>query len=351
MNPRELNFKMPAEWSLHERTLISWPVKASMQHPEDFEAVCAAYREVVEAIAAFEPVALLVNEDQLDIVEKIFQDERISLLPIPHDDAWLRDNGPTFLTGPAGNRAAVNWGFNAWGGKYPEWALDDEVAAKITEHYGIRRFDAPLILEGGSIHTDGEGTLLTTEQCLLNPNRNPNLSRAEIEENLREFLGISKIIWLKSGLSGDETDGHIDNIACFAAPGRILMQICDDPKDENYRITRENAEILRKCTDAAGRRLEIIPMPQPPVSEYKGNRLTLSYLNFYMVNGGIILPVFDGDAERTDSLAKGILKKVFPDRVIKTINGMPIVREGGNVHCITQQMCAPETESEERICK
>lgn len=338
MLPIELKYRMPAEWDTHERTFISWPIKDSMCYPDDFEAVSQGYRELIQAIAEFEPVTVIVNNDDVEEVRGLFSESNIECLAIDHNDAWLRDNGPTFLVNKEGEVAAVNWQFNAWGGKYTPWDLDNEVAPKILAHYGIKAFDAPIVMEGGSIHVDGEGTLLTTEECLLNSNRNPHLTKADIEAYLRDYLNIQKVIWLKSGLSGDETDGHVDNIACFAAPGKIIMQVCHDPSDENDEITKENLAILAKEMDALGRKLEIIPIEQPPKRMHEGSRLTLSYLNFYFVNGGIILPVFGGDAEETDKKAQQVLQEVFPDRRIRTIDGMAIIREGGNVHCTTQQM-------------
>jgi agmatine deiminase len=197
-------------------------------------------------------------------------------------------------------------------------------------------------MEGGSLHTDGEGTLLTTEECLLNPNRNPDLTREQIETYLKQYLNIQKVIWLKRGLSGDETDGHVDNIACFAAPGKIIMQTCDDPSDENYNITLENLEILNNSTDAKGRKLEIIQINQPPRADYEGERLTLSYLNFYFVNAGIILPTFGGNAADADKKAEEILSLAFPDRKIRAVDGIEVIKEGGNVHCTTQQMPSPK---------
>lgn len=340
MYPRDLNYRMPAEWAPHIRTFISWPVRDSMCYPEQYEQVCQGYAEIIAAIAEFEPVTVVVNPDDLEKVSRLFADNRIECLPIEHNDAWLRDNGPTFVVNDEGGLAGVNWRFNAWGGKYSPWDLDDAVAPQILRHVGVRQFDAPLVMEGGSIHTDGEGTLLTTEECLLNPNRNPQLSREQIEAHLRNFVNAERIIWLKRGLSGDETDGHVDNVACFAAPGKIILQVCDDPDDENYAITQENLKILQEAVDAKGRRLEVIPIQQPPKAFYDGARLTLSYLNFYFVNGGIILPVFGGAAEETDRMAQQVLSETFPDRRIRTVNGMAIIREGGNVHCTTQQMPA-----------
>jgi agmatine deiminase len=331
------NFYMPAEWVQHERTLMEWPVKDSLVWPENYDKVCAGYAQVAKAISEFEPVTMIVNEDTQEEA-KILCGSNVEYLMIPHNDAWCRDNGPTFLINKENKLSAVNWQFNAWGEKYIPYDLDNEVAPKVLCNYNVPYYDASIILEGGSIHIDGEGTLLTTEECLLNKNRNPQLTREQIEEEVRHFLKVSKIIWLKRGLFGDETDGHIDNVACFAKPGTILIQTCHDPADPNYEITKENLDILHGVTDAKGRKLEIIEVPQPPARYYQGERLTLSYLNFYLVNQGIILPVFGEDALATDQKAAEILQSVYPEHRIVTVDGMSLITEGGNVHCITQQM-------------
>lgn len=343
MNPKNMSYTMPPEWAEHSRTFISWPVQDSMVYPDDYEQVCCGYESIIRAIAEFERVTVVVNPEDENQVRARLSGIPAECLAIAHNDAWLRDNGPTFLLDESGSLGAVNWGFNAWGGKYEPWDLDDAVAPAIIAHTGAQRFDAPLVMEGGSIHTDGEGTLLTTEECLLNPNRNPDLSREQIEELLRTHLNINTIVWLKRGLAGDETDGHVDNAACFAAPGKVILQVSSDPSDENYAITQENLELLRCSRDAKGRELEIIEIEQPPYREYNGKRLTLSYLNFYFVNDGIILPVFGGDAEETDRKAEETLARVFPDRRIRKVDGMAIIKEGGNVHCTTQQLPASNT--------
>ncbi|RKN85912.1 agmatine deiminase family protein [Paenibacillus ginsengarvi] len=340
MYPRDMQYSMPAEWTEHERTFISWPVRASMVYPDMYEQVSEGYAQIVKAIAEFEPVTVIVSPDDAEQVRSRFTETNVDILTIPHNDAWFRDNGPTFVVGENGEVAGVNWKFNAWGGKYAPWDLDDAVAPIVLEHYGIKRFDAPLVMEGGSLHVDGEGTLLTTEECLLNPNRNPDMTREQIEDELKKFLNVSTVIWLNKGLSGDETDGHVDNIACFAAPGKVIMQVCDDPEDDNYAITQENLQRLAEATDAQGRKLEVIKLQQPPLTTYEDSRLTLSYLNFYFVNGGIVLPVFGGAAAETDRLAEQALQAAFPERRIRTVDGMAIIREGGNVHCTTQQMTA-----------
>ncbi len=338
MYPRDLHYKMPAEWSPHQRTFISWPVQENMCYPLEYEQVCQGYAEIITAVAEFEPVTVIVNPGDQDKADIYLGNLPVEYLTAAHDDSWLRDNGPTFVVNDLGEIAGINWRFNAWGGKYAASDLDDRLAAAILEDIGVKCFDAPLIMEGGSIHVDGEGTMLTTEECLLNPNRNPKLNRTQIEEYLGLYLDVKKVIWLKRGLSGDETDGHIDNIACWAGAGKVLLQVCDDPADDNYAITQESRKVLAEATTARGHRLEIIEIPQPPAQFHEGRRLTLSYLNFYLVNGGIILPVFGGGAEATDRQAVEILSKVFPERRIRTINGTAIVKEGGNVHCMTQQM-------------
>lgn len=331
------DFYMPAEWKRHERTLMEWPVKSSMVWPENYGVFCGGIAALVNAIKEFEKVALVVNKDTAVEAGKVCGDD-VEYLVIPHNDAWLRDNGPTFLLDNKNRLSAVNWRFNAWGEKYPEFEQDNLVAPAILDHFRVPYFDSPLVMEGGSIHVDGEGTLLTTRECLLNKNRNPQLGEAEIEAELKSRLGVSKIIWLNHGLFGDETDGHIDNAACFVKPGAVLIQSCQDADDPNFVISNENLEILKNATDARGRKVEVIKIPQPPERYCEGTRLTLSYLNFYFVNGGIILPVFGGDAEKTDTQAAAILQDLFPERKIVTIDGMSLITEGGNVHCLTQQM-------------
>jgi agmatine deiminase len=338
MDQNTQSFRMPAEWMPHQRTFVSWPVKESMCRPDSWERVCAGYAEIIRAITEFEPVTVLINMDDFSLAKKYCGTGRIDWLPLPHDDSWLRDNGPTFLVDGHGGRAAVNWQFNAWGGKYSPCGLDDGVSEILLDRYGIQSINAPLVMEGGSFHTDGEGTLLTTEECLMNPNRNPGLSRDAIAAHLQHYLGASRIVWLKRGLDGDETDGHVDNIACFAAPGKILIQTCADERDRNHSISLENLAILQEAKDAKERCFEIVEIPQPPMRMGEGGRLVLSYLNFYFVNGGIILPVFGGDAADSDREAERILAATFPHRRIRTVDGMAIVTEGGNVHCATQQM-------------
>jgi agmatine deiminase len=316
---------------------MEWPVRSSLIWPENYDRVCSAYARVAGTISQFEKVTMIVNEDTAAEAEELCGRE-IEYLAVPHNDAWCRDNGPTFLLGGDRSLSAVNWRFNAWGGKYQPYDLDNEVAPKVLDHFRGGYADSPIVLEGGSIHVDGEGTMLTTRECLLNKNRNPNWTKEQLEEEIKSRLGVSRIIWLNRGLFGDETDGHIDNVACFARPGAVLMQTCHDPEDPNWAITKENMNILNDAVDARGRKLEIIEIPQPPARFYRGTRLTLSYLNFYFVNGGVLLPVFGGDAEQADEKAAEVLRRVFPDRKIVPVDSIDLISEGGNIHCITQQM-------------
>ncbi|OJU09946.1 MAG: agmatine deiminase, partial [Clostridiales bacterium 43-6] len=265
-------FFMPAEWAEHERTLMEWPVREAMIYPENNEIVCEEYAAVAKTISEFEPVTMLVNANTAEQAKALCGDS-IEYLTVPHNDAWCRDNGPTFLVDGEHHVSAVNWQFNAWGEKYLPCDLDNEVAQKVLEYYKVPFLNSPIVMEGGSIHVDGEGTLLTTRECLLNRNRNPHLTQKEIEDELKRCIGITKTIWLNHGLFGDETDGHVDNVACFARPGVVILQVCEDDRDPNYAITLENLEILRNTDDAKGRRIEVIKIPQPPARFYEGSRL------------------------------------------------------------------------------
>jgi agmatine deiminase len=233
----------------------------------------------------------------------------------------------------------VDWRFNNYGNKHSEpaasYSNDSAVAKFILDHVAAKRFAAPLVLEGGSIHTDGEGTLLTSEQCLLNPNRNPGLSREQIEEHLREYLGVSRIIWLGRGLQDDDTDGHVDNLACFVRPGVVMALTSSDPHDENYDVLQDNLARLRTASDASGRSLQIIEVEQPQKRMHGELRLAMSYINFYLANGAVIMPAFN-QPEYDDAAAR-VAASAFPDREIVQVPGIDIIKGGGNVHCITQQ--------------
>lgn len=337
--PQTDGYRMPAEWERHAHTFLSWPVRAAMVSPGNYEAVTGAYAAAARAAAAFEPVCVLTNPGEEDAV-RARCGGAVSLLAVPHDDAWLRDNGPAFVRNGAGALAGISWRFNAWGEKYHPFAQDDALAMRLLGLLGVPCREQNIVLEGGSVHTDGEGTLLTTAQCLLHPNRNPHLQKEQIESALCAALGVSRVIWLPYGVFGDETDGHVDNVACFAAPGVVLLQTCRDAADPNFAASQANRAALAAARDARGRPLHIIEIEQPPARFENGARLALSYLNFYLVNGGLLLPVFGGEAARTDRAAAETLRAAFPGRRVVTLDGMPLIREGGNIHCITQQMPA-----------
>lgn len=338
MFPTDLGYKMPPEWNKHERTLMEWPVKEAVW-PEPFADILPSYAQIVQTIAQFEPVTLLVNPHLKDEAIQYCPDPKIEILKMGHDDSWARDNGPTVLINEKNERLGLNWIFNGWGGKFPA-TKDNQVAPQLLKHLKIPCVDIPLVMEGGSFHTDGEGTLLTTEECLLNPNRNPNLNKNEIEDYLKKCLGVEQIVWLKRGWVGDDTDGHIDNVACFAKPGVVITQVCSDPDDPNYTVSQENLALLENAVDAKGRRFKLVKIEQPSAVYYEDTRLTLSYLNFYFVNGGIILPVFGGENSATDKAAIETLQKLFPERKIAIVDGLIVARGGGNVHCLTQQIPA-----------
>lgn len=329
-------YRMPAEWGRHSRCWMAWPCR-----PETFtcgiDAARETYAEVAQAISMFEPVTMVCNAADAAEVS-LACGPGVEVLPLPISDSWIRDTGPSFLVDGKGGLAGVHWRFNAWGGNYENYVEDAAVGRKILDHLGLPAYEAPLVLEGGAFHVDGEGTLLTTEECLLHPNRNPGLDRAGIEELLGRHLGIRQVIWLGRGYEQDETDGHVDEIACFARPGVVMALTTDDTGDPNHAIFRDNLERLRAARDAQGREIEVVPLRQPARREEGGRRLTLSYTNFYMANGAIILPAFEDPA---DDEAYRVFRRVFPDREIVQIPALDIVRGGGGIHCITQQQPEP----------
>ena len=333
------NFKtsMPPEWVEHEGTIIEWPVKASLIHPENYEEVCQVYRNIVEAVAEFETVYLIHNAgDDLKISDRT--EHPVKKIEIPQNESWSRHNGPTYVFDAEGTRYGTNWQFNAWGGKYSPYDLDDAMAGKLLDILEHERIDEDLVMEGGSFHVDGRGNLLSTKECLLNKNRNPRMSQGEIELVLMKRLGVESFIWLENGLVGDETDGHVDNIACFGDRGQVLIQTCKEVNDPNYSISEKAIKTIRNAKGADGTGFKIVELPTPPAMTYDGERLTLSYLNFYFVNGAILLPVFGGIAKETDRQAQRILEEEFPDRKIVPVMTLDLIKEGGNIHCITQQM-------------
>jgi agmatine deiminase len=342
--PRELGYRWPAEWERHDATWLAWPHKRD-SWPGKFEPVPRIFVEMVRALSAGERVEILVlSEAHGEEVRALLREGRVDLAAVrlhvlPTDDAWIRDHGPIFVRrdradGQGTEIAATVWGYNAWGGKYPPWDLDRLVSREIARRLGVPAFDGGMILEGGSIEGDGEGTLLTTEACLLNPNRNPELDRAAIERRLRDFLAVEKVLWLGDGIVGDDTDGHVDDLTRFVAPGRVVTVVEDDPADENHGPLRENLERLRGMTDARGRRLEVIELPMPRALHEQDQRLPASYANFYVGNAAVLVPVFD---DPSDARALGVLSEAFPGRRVTGIRATDLVWGLGAFHCLSQQ--------------
>lgn len=320
---------MPPEWQPHEACLMEWPTLTRQAFWADrFEEAKRDYAAVATAIGAFEPVVMVCDPDQQAEVRRSCSED-VEILPLPIDDSWMRDNGPIFVQDTSGRVALVHFRFNSWGEKYHPYDKDAEVSRHVAAHLGMRRYEAPFVLEGGSFFVDGEGTLITTEQCLLNPNRNPAMSREQIEQGLRAYLGVETIVWLGLGHSTDrDTDGHIDGIAPYVAPGTVALLLPQDPKDPDHHRGRDNLERLRSARDAKGREFEVIPFQTRPPG-------IVPYLNFYLPNGGVIFPVA---ARPEDEQALEQIGKLFPDREVVAVPGETLCYGGGGPHCITQQV-------------
>lgn len=353
--PKKDNFRMPGEFEPHQGTFMIWPERSDNWR---YGAKYAqkAFVDVATAISRFEKVTMCVNNSQYQNARNMLP-ENIRVIEISNNDSWMRDCGPTFVKNDTGEIRGINWGFNAWGGLvdglYFPWDKDNAVAQKICETEWKDIYDiSEFILEGGSIHVDGDGTALVTEACLLSEGRNPDLSKQQIEDNLKEYLNVEKVIWLKNGIYLDETNEHIDNICTFVKPSVVALSWTDDKSDPQYDLSKSCYEILSNETDAKGRPLEIhkLPLPSPiyitkeeslgvdidattkPRTE--GDRLAASYVNYYVCNGAVIMPGFN---DANDEKAKEILQKLYPDRKIIQIYAREILLGGGNIHCITQQ--------------
>ena len=345
---------MPGEFEAHAGCWMLWPERTDNWRLGAKPAQ-KAFSEVATAISQFEPVTMCVSAAQFANARRMLP-MQVRVVEMSSNDAWMRDCGPTYVTNGKGSLRGVDWDFNAWGGLngglYFPWDQDDLVARKVLEIERVDRYKADLVLEGGSIHVDGQGTLITTQECLLNPNRNPQLSQAEIEEKLRQYLNVEKLIWLDRGVYLDETSGHVDNLVCFIRPGVLALTWTDDPQDPQYEISREAYECLSLSTDARRKQLEVHKIHQPgpiyireeesqgvdvvegTLPRETGNRLAGSYINFYIANGGVVVPVFD---DPHDQAALQAIQLLFPERKVVGVNAREILLGGGNIHCITQQ--------------
>ena len=340
---------MPAEWAPHLATYLVWPHNHDTW-PGKFEMIPPVFARMAAAIAHFEPLRILIEPDaEPDAIHQLIErapapfdqplrKDRIELIPVATNDSWVRDHGPIFVNRLAKNdgaqQLALDWRFNSWGEKYGAFDLDDVVPQRLAERYGFEVIEPGIVLEGGSIDVNGEGILLTTESCLLNRNRNPDLSRSEIEDYLRTYLGVAQVLWLGDGIAGDDTDGHIDDLARFTAADTIVTVIEEDPADANYQVLRENLARLGAMRDPAGRPFRIETLPMPPALYHEGTRVPASYANFYILNGAVIMPSFDCPA---DAVAIATLARLFPGRRVLTIPSTDLVWGLGAIHCLTQQ--------------
>ncbi len=337
---------MPAEWAPHTATYLVWPHNLDTW-PGKFEPIPAIFAQMAAAIAHFEPLRILINDHmRAEEIAPLIIDaptpfggparmERIEFVPISTNDSWIRDHGPIFVNRRDGiDQIALDWRFNSWGEKYGAYDLDDVVPQRLGERYRFEVIETGVVLEGGSIDVNGAGALLTTESCLLNRNRNPNLTRSEIEEFLHLCLGIEQIIWLGDGIAGDDTDGHIDDLARFTAEDTIVTAVERDTADVNYQPLQDNFMRLQAVRDRAGRSFKVETLPMPSPLYYDGTRLPASYANFYIVNGGVIMPSFDCPA---DEIAASTLERLFPGRDLVRISSTDLVWGLGAIHCLTQQ--------------
>ncbi|HSV42454.1 MAG TPA: agmatine deiminase family protein [Methanomassiliicoccales archaeon] len=350
--PREAGYRMPAEWARHDATWLSWP-KNPLTFPDDhLEKVEAVYAEMVSALSGGERVRILVDDEALEsrarhCIDTVGADwNNVIFVRIKSADVWVRDYGPTFLLSNDGSRKAlVKWRFNAWGGKYDDLMYDDRAGEDLARAAGLRMFRPGIVLEGGSIDVNGKGTVLTTEQCLLNKNRNPDLSRAGIEAYLEDYIAAPQVIWLKSGIDGDDTDGHVDDFARFASEKVVLCAHSDRDVGTNRQVLDANLRILEEATDGEGNRFEVIrlPMPEPIELPEEERFLPASYANFYIGNKVVLMPAFDDD---NDEEALQLLRTCFPGREIVPIQATDLVYGYGGFHCVTQQEPAAERKDD-----
>jgi agmatine deiminase len=360
--PKSLGYRMPAEWEPHAATWFTWPRTDGISFPGKYETVPPVYAELIKHLVKVEEVEINVwNAEMEDWVRGLLKKEKTPLKRVhfhhfPAYEPWCRDHGPIFLMRDrclpllgerAGarasqktktdlsDRAIVDWGYNAWGGKYPPFDLDDAVPQHVAKLRKLPLFSPGIVMEGGSIEVNGRGTVLTTEACLLNPNRNPHLNKAQIEKYLCDYLGCSNVLWLGEGIVGDDTDGHIDDLTRFVNPTTVVTIVEEDPADANYQILRENLKRLRTLRDQDGKPFRIVELPMPGVLEHEGQRLPASYANFYIANKIVLVPIYRH--KKNDKRALEILQKEFPDRKVIGVDSTELIWGLGSFHCISQQ--------------
>jgi agmatine deiminase len=345
--PAAHGFSFPAEWERHSGTWISWPRPEGISFPDRYQECIDNVVAVIRAITSFEPVHLNVpNRDYEDIVRarlayRKVPARRIRFHHIRTNECWTRDHGPAFVVRPRRGRteaAIVDWGYNAWGGKYPPYDADDAVPTRVGDELGLRVFAPGIVMEGGAVDFNGAGTVMTTTSCLLNKNRNPGLSQRRIERLLKDYYGQRHVIWLGDGIAGDDTDGHIDDLARFVGPRTIVIGVEEDRRDANYRVLRENRRALDRLRDQDGGAFEVVELPMPRPVVYRKQRLPATYMNFYFVNGALLVPTFG--QSRRDGRAIEILQRLLPRRRVVGVDCRALIWGLGAIHCLTQQQPA-----------
>ena len=340
--PANLGYRMPPEWHTHQSTWLCWP-KNNDTWPSCLAQVQATFSEMVALLTNREQTDILVDDQESEsqvrsqLQARHATVERVRFHLISTADVWIRDYGPGFLLCRSCDQAKLafnHWGFNAWGNTYEELKVDAKIPEELESVLRVHRFQAPLVLEGGAIDVNGNGLCLSTEQCLLNPNRNPSQSKAEIEQCLKDFLGVEKILWLGQGLDRDDTNGHVDNVARFVNPETVVCAFEEDPAHDNYRALEDNYERLTAARDPNGRPLRIVPLPMPDVIDSPEGHLPASYANFYIANDVVLVPTFN---HCNDGRALAILQALFPDRKVKGLDCRQVIRGLGALHCLTQQ--------------
>jgi agmatine deiminase len=341
--PASLGYRMPAEWEPHIGTWFTWPRPEGISFPDKYDTVPPVYAELIKHLAGVEEVHINVWHAEMEswvreLLRKSGAPERnVFFHHFPAYEPWCRDHGPIFVVREQSGRrerAIVDWGYNAWGGKYPPFDLDDAVPQHVAKFRGLPLFSPGIVMEGGSIEVNGRGTLLTTEACLLNPNRNPHLNKSQIEKSLSDYLGVKKILWLGDGIVGDDTDGHIDDLTRFVNPTTVVTVVEHDPADENYAVLQENLRRLQTLRDQDGNSLRVVELPMPGRVEHKGQRLPASYANFYIANQIVLVPTY---RHVNDKLALEILQREFPDRRVIGVDSTELIWGLGSFHCISQQ--------------
>ena len=341
--PVQLGYRMPAEWEPHAGTWFTWPRREGISFPDKYDTVPPVYAELIKYLVQVEDVHVNVWHAEMEAwVRGLLEKEKTPLARVhfhhfPAYEPWCRDHGPIFLVREQNGkreRAVVDWGYNAWGNKYPPFDLDDAVPQHVAKLRGLPLFSPGIVMEGGSIEVNGCGTLLTTEACLLNPNRNPDLNKSEIEQHLKDYLGVTNILWLADGIVGDDTDGHIDDLTRFVSPNTVVTVVEEDPTDENYKLLQENLERLRTMKDETGRPLRVVELPMPGRVEHDGQRLPASYANFYIANGIVLVPTY---RDANDKRALEILQREFQDRRVIGVDSTELIWGLGSFHCISQQ--------------